>query len=87
MCSSDLYMQPGRADGNAEAMDEAILEDSLKNTNDTRLGLIKMARMQVKRALAFLKIGRYGVCEICGKPIDKARLEAYPEATKCVEHV
>lgn len=84
--AEDPYLQPGRAEGNAEEMDEAILEDSLKNTNDTRLGLIKIARLQVKRALSFLKIGRYGVCEICGKPIDKARLNAYPEATKCVEH-
>ncbi len=84
--AEDPYMQLGRAEGNAEAMDEAILEDSLKETTDTRLGLIKIARLQVKRALAFLRIGRYGVCEICGKPIDKARLVAYPEATKCVEH-
>lgn len=82
----DPYLQPGRGEGNAEEIDEAILEDSLKNTNDTRLSLIKTARLQVKRALAFLKIGRYGVCEICGKPIDKARLNVYPEATKCVEH-
>jgi RNA polymerase-binding transcription factor DksA len=84
--AEDPYMQPGRADGNSESMDEAILEDGLKETTDTRLGLIKAARLQVKRALSFLKIGRYGVCEICGKPIDKARLEVYPEATKCVEH-
>jgi RNA polymerase-binding transcription factor DksA len=84
--AEDPYLQSGRAEGNAESMDEAILEDGLKEVTDARLGLIRTARLQVKRALAFLKIGRYGVCEICGKPIDKARLEVYPEATRCVEH-
>jgi RNA polymerase-binding transcription factor DksA len=30
--------------------------------------------------------GKYGICEVCGKPIDEARLEARPEARYCVEH-
>jgi DnaK suppressor protein len=34
-------------------------------------------------ALERLARGTYGVCEICGQPIDAARLEALPEATNC----
>jgi DnaK suppressor protein len=29
--------------------------------------------------------GTYGICEDCGKPIPAARLQAMPEATRCVE--
>jgi RNA polymerase-binding transcription factor DksA len=28
--------------------------------------------------------GLYGICEVCGNPIDPARLEAMPETTLCV---
>lgn len=82
--AEDPYLQPGRAEGNAEEMDEAILEDGMKELTDTKMGVVKNMRTQIKRALSFLRMGKYGVCEICGKPIDKARLSVYPEATKCV---
>lgn len=81
----DPYMQRDRATGNAEVQDEAILEDFRKEVTDVSLGAIKHMRIQVRKALSLLKIGKYGVCEKCGKPIDKARLEFYPEATKCYE--
>lgn len=35
-------------------------------------------------ALQRLEDGSYGVCEHCGKPIDRKRLRAVPEATSCV---
>ena len=40
---------------------------------------------QTERALARIDAGTYGVCESCGKPIGKARLQAYPRAVLCVE--
>ncbi|MFJ6013437.1 TraR/DksA family transcriptional regulator [Streptomyces sp. NPDC092952] len=40
---------------------------------------------QTERALARLDAGTYGLCEICGKPIGKARMQAFPRATLCVE--
>lgn len=41
--------------------------------------------IQTKKALARVKIGKYGICEDCGKMIDTDRLVAYPEATFCVK--
>lgn len=38
----------------------------------------------VERALRKLDEGTYGVCEVCGKPIGEARLEAMPTATRCI---
>ncbi|HEY2305961.1 MAG TPA: TraR/DksA C4-type zinc finger protein [Streptosporangiaceae bacterium] len=37
-----------------------------------------------ERALARIDDGTFGVCESCGQPIGKARLQAFPRATLCV---
>jgi DnaK suppressor protein len=37
-----------------------------------------------ERALARMDDGTFGVCESCGQPIGKARLQAFPRATLCV---
>lgn len=39
--------------------------------------------IQTKKALSRVKIGKYGICEDCGKMIDTDRLIAFPEATLC----
>lgn len=38
---------------------------------------------QIKRALARIKAGKYGICEDCGNMIDTDRLGVVPEATLC----
>jgi DnaK suppressor protein len=40
--------------------------------------------VQNERALERIASGTYGICESCGKPIGKARLQAFPRATLCV---
>jgi len=40
---------------------------------------------QTKRALERLDRGDYGKCESCSGPIGKARLQAFPRATLCLE--
>ncbi len=40
---------------------------------------------KVERALAKIRKGTYGLCERCGNPIDRARLEALPHAELCIE--
>jgi len=44
------------------------------------------ARMlaQVDRALRRLDAGGYGICENCGEPIGKLRLQTFPRATLCL---
>ncbi|MFI2105292.1 TraR/DksA family transcriptional regulator [Isoptericola sp. NPDC019693] len=43
-------------------------------------------RRELLAALDRVAAGTYGVCEVCGRPIPAARLEARPAATRCVEH-
>ncbi len=38
----------------------------------------------VEAALVRLEDGTYGLCEVCGKPIGAARLEAMPAARLCI---
>lgn len=39
---------------------------------------------QVERAVDRLEAGTYGICEVCGQPIGKERLKAFPKVTLCV---
>lgn len=39
--------------------------------------------IQTRKALSRIRIGKYGICEDCGKMIDTDRLMIYPEATLC----
>ena len=38
----------------------------------------------IKAALARIDNGSYGICDECGEEISEGRLEAVPEATRCV---
>jgi RNA polymerase-binding protein DksA len=39
----------------------------------------------IQAALERIESGIYGVCDNCGEDIGRARLEAVPEATRCVD--
>lgn len=41
--------------------------------------------IQVRKAMTRMKIGKYGICENCGKMIDTDRLMIVPEATLCMD--
>ena len=41
----------------------------------------------VLAALARIEDGSYGVCSVCGKEIEKERLDADPAAATCKEHL
>ncbi len=84
LIEEDPYLKEGRDTDNAEEIDEAILEDRAKVEIDIKKGNISDMQGQVKKALENMEKGVYGVCEVCGNPIDKARLEIYPEATMCM---
>ena len=39
---------------------------------------------QIDDALAKMRAGEYGLCEVCGEPIPMERLKALPHSIKCV---
>jgi DnaK suppressor protein len=46
---------------------------------------IKNTLAEVEQALKKYEAGTYGVCDLCGQPIELARLEALPQASLCLE--
>lgn len=54
---------------------------------DQEISLTRNAQLvydQSRLALKRIEEGTYGTCENCGRPIGKARLQAFPRATMCV---
>ena len=43
------------------------------------------ALAEVVHALKKYEAGTYGICDLCGRPIEPARLEALPQANLCLE--
>lgn len=80
---SDLLRNSGdgagddQADSGSSALER---EQELTLVNNTRDLLT-----QATHALARIAAGTFGTCESCGKAIGKARVQAFPRATLCVE--
>lgn len=76
-----------RDSGDGAGDDDA--DTGTKNiTREHELSLAANARemlSQFERALQRLDTGTYGLCENCGNAIGKARMQAFPRATLCVE--
>ncbi|MBL1097049.1 TraR/DksA family transcriptional regulator [Streptomyces coffeae] len=76
-----------RDSGDGAGDDQA--DTGTKNiTREHEMALAGNARemlLQTERALERLDAGTYGLCENCGNPIGKARMQAFPRATLCVE--
>ena len=70
------------------------LENSSEDDLDEQIGhfdsevkakFLSKRMVQMRKALTRIKLGKYGLCETCGKMIDTERLAIHPEATTCVE--
>jgi len=82
--SEDPYNETlGRHDDVAigsEVMEQVNHDEVEAEKNEASRMLIK-----IKKTLARIRIGRYGVCEECGKMIDTDRLAITPTAELCVD--
>lgn len=70
------------------------LENSLEEDLDEQIGhfesevkikFLTKRTIQLRKALTRVKLGKYGMCETCGKMINTERLAINPEATTCVK--
>jgi RNA polymerase-binding transcription factor len=55
----------------------------MAETNLTLLGPKRQELEAIEEALLRLENGSYGLCEVCGQPIQPRRLEIMPEASLC----
>jgi RNA polymerase-binding protein DksA len=76
-----------RDSGDGAGDDEA--DTGTKNiTREYEMALAANTRemlAQTRHALERLDEGTYGLCESCGNPIGKARMQAFPRATLCLD--
>jgi RNA polymerase-binding protein DksA len=78
---SDLSGDVGLDDESADAGTATFeREKDLSIENNIR-DLIQ----KIDRALARIERGTYGVCDVCGKPIEKARVKALPYVDLCIK--
>ncbi|MGC2333356.1 MAG: TraR/DksA C4-type zinc finger protein [Candidatus Acidiferrales bacterium] len=76
--------------GDVAAQDEpddegdVAIENYSKDWAAAALDRARRTLNEVEAALARIKAGRYGVCDVCHMSIPKARLEALPWARLCV---
>ena len=76
----DDLRHPLDADFSEQAVDLAD-DEALEGVDDvlrSEIGQIRMAMLRIDN-------GTYGTCANCGKEIARARLEARPIATRCIE--
>ena len=57
-----------------------------RGANRTVADALQQQVAQVDRALAQIEHGTYGTCDVCGRPIETARLEALPATDRCITH-
>lgn len=81
---ADPFSDTGRLADSAATDTDA--DEQIGHEKSTALTTYVERRLiQVRKALARIKIGKYGVCERCGRMIDTERLMVMPETTLCVE--
>jgi len=84
IASRDPFNDPNRTMDNASP-DTDVAEQVGHERIKALEKQINRKLVQMKKALARIKIGGYGVCEKCGHMIDTDRLMVMPEATLCVK--
>lgn len=78
----DPFKDTDRIIDNASPDTEAAEQFGHARTSAIRQQL-QRSIIQTRKAITMLRIGRYGICEDCGKMIDTDRLIVYPETTLC----
>jgi DnaK suppressor protein len=51
---------------------------------EVKVNFIKKQIVQLRKAVTRMRIGKYGICESCGKMIDTDRLAIRPDTTICI---
>jgi DnaK suppressor protein len=70
---------------NENSVEEDLEEQVGHFENEVKVKFLSKRIVQLRKALTRMKLGKYGICELCGKMIDTDRLSINPEATTCVK--
>ena len=88
IAASELAVSGLMRDSGDGAGDDQVDAGTKNISREHELSLAANARdmlAQTERALARMAETGFGLCESCGEPIGKARVQAFPRATLCVQ--
>ena len=69
-----------------ENSEEEDLDEQIGHfDSEVKVRFLTKRIVQIRKALTRMKLGKYGICESCGKMIDTERLSINPEVTTCVK--
>lgn len=74
--------EPAHLDNHPADLGTELHDEELAET--TEIFLTEEVR-RIEEARRALAAGTYGTCVVCGREIDAARLEAVPEAVRCLD--
>jgi len=80
----DPFSNHDRVNDNAAADTEAAEESGHDRVSALKSEVDRML-ITIRKTLTKIKLGKYGLCESCGKMIDTDRLAIDPTATQCIE--
>lgn len=74
---------------NIQHTDANEVADTIENLEENRAITeeLEVRFNGIKDALERIEEGTYGMCRVCGEPIEADRLEANPSATTCKAHM
>jgi len=75
-------------DLDSDSADENETADVMESLDENKaiLEQLEIQLLQVESALGKIEGNTYGKCNVCGKDIPEARLDANPAALTCIEH-
>lgn len=80
---SDPFMDENRTSNNSP--EEDVDEQVGRFDTEVKVSFVKKQLVQLRKAMTRIKLGKYGICEKCGKMIDTDRLTIRPETTLCID--
>jgi len=84
LSQADPFSDPSRVIDNASPDTDASEQFGHQTVSALKMQVDRQL-IQIRKALTRIKIGKYGICESCGKMIDTDRLMVMPETTLCTE--
>ena len=82
---ADWEAKPSEIDVLASDMEEVADKIESYEENTGILKELEIRFNNIKDALARIKKGTYGICLVCGEPIEAKRLKADPAAPTCIK--
>jgi DnaK suppressor protein len=80
---ADPFKDESRTTNNS--LEEDVDEQVGHFDAEVKANFVSVQIVQFRKALTRMKLGKYGICENCGKMIDTDRLAVRPETTVCID--